>query len=67
MPCRHSFWRTTKIDAPEMLVKSKLRVSLHKMSRVQAASLLMFTVYLQIGAQPISFATAAAVQVPSCQ
>ena len=30
---------------------------------VQAASLLMWTVYLQIGAQPISFATAAAVQV----
>ena len=29
----------------------------------QAASLLMWTVYLQIGAQPISFATAAAVQV----
>ena len=32
----------------------------------QAASLLMFTVYLQIGAQPLSFATAAAVQVDFC-
>ena len=30
---------------------------------MQGASLLMFTVYLQIGAQPISFATAAGVQV----
>ena len=29
----------------------------------QTSSLLMFTVYLQIGAQPLSFATAAAVQV----
>lgn len=32
---------------------------------MQGASLLMFTVYLQIGAQPLSFATAAAVQVKS--